>query len=59
MKQMIAAMLLLITTSALAQTEKFCIAKDGKTATIIVDENDNNRYSYFGNRGSNGMYLHE
>ena len=40
MKQMIAAMLLLITTSALAQTEKFCIAKDGKAATIIVDEND-------------------
>ena len=40
MKQMIAAMLLLITTSALAQTEKFCIAKDGKTATIVVDEND-------------------
>ncbi len=26
--------------TALAQGESFCIAKDGKTATIIVDEND-------------------
>ena len=26
--------------TALAQDESFCIAKDGKTATIIVDEND-------------------
>ena len=30
----------LLTLNASAQTEKFCIAKDGKAATIIVDEND-------------------
>jgi len=28
------------TITMMAQTEKFCIAKDGKTATIVVDEND-------------------
>ena len=36
-------LVVLIACSALmgwAQTERFCIAKDGKTATIVVDEND-------------------
>ena len=34
------AFVLLATMSATAQTERFCIAKDGKAATIMVDEND-------------------
>lgn len=29
-----------MTAMAVAELEKFCIAKDGKTATIVVDEND-------------------
>ena len=29
-----------MTAMAVAEEEKFCIAKDGKTATIVVDEND-------------------
>ena len=29
-----------MTATAMAVEEKFCIAKDGKTATIVVDEND-------------------
>ena len=32
--------LLCVWLSASAQSEKFCIAKNGKTTTIIVDEND-------------------
>ena len=31
---------MLMTMTATAQTDKFCIAKDGKAATIVVDEND-------------------
>ncbi len=31
---------LIMTMNAMAQNESFCIAKDGKTATIVVDEND-------------------
>lgn len=31
---------MLMTMTATAQTGKFCIAKDGKAATIVVDEND-------------------
>ena len=31
---------ILMTMTATAQTDKFCIAKDGKAATIVVDEND-------------------
>ena len=29
-----------ITMNVMAQKEKFCIARDGKTATIIVDVDD-------------------
>ena len=29
-----------MTATAMAEPEKFCIAKDGKTATIVVDEQD-------------------
>ena len=32
--------LLVMTISAMAQGKSFCIAKDGKTATIVVDEQD-------------------
>jgi len=32
--------LFILTMNALAQTGNFCIAKDGKTATIVVDESD-------------------
>ena len=32
-------MLFVIVMNAMAQTEKFCIAK-GRTATIVVDDND-------------------
>ena len=31
---------MLMTMTATAQTDKFCIAKDGKATTIVVDEND-------------------
>ena len=31
---------MLMTMTATAQTDKFCIAKDGKAATIVVDNND-------------------
>ena len=36
----IAVALFVLTMNALAQTERFCIAKDGKTATVVVDESD-------------------
>jgi hypothetical protein len=39
-KVSIITVLLCALLSASAQSEKFCIAKDGKTSTIIVDEND-------------------
>lgn len=39
-KVSIITVLLCAWLSASAQSEKFCIAKDGKTSTIIVDEND-------------------
>lgn len=31
---------LVIATSVMAQSKTFCIAKDGKTAAIVVDEQD-------------------
>ena len=34
------ALMLWATMAVVAQTEKFCIAKDGKTATIVVDIDD-------------------
>ena len=34
------ALMLWATMTAVAEEEKFCIAKDGKTATIVVDESD-------------------
>ena len=37
---LIFALMLWTTMTAVAEEEKFCIAKDGKTATIVVDEND-------------------
>ena len=39
-KVSIITVLLCAWLSASAQSEKFCIAKDGKAATILVDEND-------------------
>ncbi len=33
-------MLFVIVMNAMAQTEKFCIASKGRTATIVVDDND-------------------
>ena len=32
--------LFIMTMNTLAQTKQFCIAKDGKTATIVIDEQD-------------------
>ena len=40
MKRIAVFLLVLCTTMSLMAQEKFCIAKDGKAATIIVDEND-------------------
>ena len=34
------AFVALMALAAMAQNERFCIAKDGKAATIVVDEND-------------------
>ena len=36
----VSLLLLVITTSVIAQSKTFCIAKDGKTAAIVVDEQD-------------------
>ena len=36
----LALMLFVIVMNALAQTEKFCIDSKGRTATIVVDDND-------------------
>jgi hypothetical protein len=40
MKRIAAILLVLCVSMSLMAQEKFCIAKDGKAATIIVDEND-------------------
>ena len=41
MKQIIFGIFVMLTAlTATAQTGKFCIAKDGRAATIVVDEND-------------------
>ena len=40
MKRIAVFLLVLCTTMSLMAQERFCIAKDGKAATIIVDEND-------------------
>ena len=32
--------MMLLALNAVAQTERFCIAKEGKSATILVDEDD-------------------
>ena len=40
MKRIAAILLVLCASMSLMAQEKFCIAKDGKAATIIVDEND-------------------
>jgi len=37
---MVSVALFVIATVAMAQIERFCIAKDGKTSTIVVDEQD-------------------
>ncbi len=37
---LIFALMLWATMTAVAEEQQFCIAKDGKTATIVVDEND-------------------
>ncbi|MBO4430348.1 MAG: glycosyl hydrolase 115 family protein [Bacteroidaceae bacterium] len=37
---MVGFVLLLMAMNAMAQSKTFCIAKDGKTATIVVDEQD-------------------
>ena len=39
-KLMVGFVLLLMAMNAMAQSKTFCIAKDGKTATIVVDEQD-------------------
>ena len=36
----ILSILMCMWLGAMAQTKQFCIAKDGKAATIVVDEND-------------------
>ena len=36
----LALFVVVINMTATAQLERFCIAKDGKTATIVVDEQD-------------------
>jgi len=36
----VSLLLLIMVMSAMAQSKTFCIAKDGKTATIVVDEQD-------------------
>ena len=36
----VSLLLLVIATSVMAQSKTFCIAKDGKTAAIVVDEQD-------------------
>ncbi len=40
MKRFLFSMVACVAINAMAQTERFCIAKDGKAATIIVDDND-------------------
>ena len=40
MKKVLTFLLCMVATSVMAQNHRFCIAKDGKTATIVVDEND-------------------
>ena len=40
MKRFLFSMIACVAINAMAQTERFCIAKDGKAATIIVDDND-------------------
>ncbi len=46
-------MVLNVVFTLAAQSERFCIAKDGKTTNILVEQlvinPDNNRYSYLGN----------
>ncbi len=37
---MVIVALFVIATVVMAQIERFCIAKDGKTSTIVVDEQD-------------------
>ena len=39
-RQTIISILMCLWLGAMAQTKQFCIAKDGKAATIVVDEND-------------------
>ena len=39
-KLMVGFVLLLMVMSAMAQAQPFCIARDGKTATIVVDDQD-------------------
>ena len=36
----VSLLLLIMVMSAMAQSKTFCIAKDGKTAAIVVDEQD-------------------
>ena len=40
MKKVLTFLLCMVATSVMAQNHRFCIAKDGKTSTIVVDEND-------------------
>ena len=40
MKRTAVILLVLCASIAMMAQEKFCIAKDGKVATILVDEND-------------------
>ena len=40
MKRFLFSMIACVAINAMAQTERFCIAKDGKATTIIVDDND-------------------
>ena len=40
MKKVLTFLLCMVAISVMAQKHRFCIAKDGKTATIVVDEND-------------------
>lgn len=40
MRHLLTAILALLVLTGVAQTEQFCIAKDGKTASVIVDADD-------------------
>ena len=40
MKKVLTFLLCMVAINVMAQKHRFCIAKDGKTATIVVDEND-------------------